>query len=151
VEHEKMKIFLCVHAQVRARERHHLWEFARPAGPGMCGRAGMTVGAANVRRCVVNEGVSVDAAPPATYTTGTTKSAAKGDAYPCVVLRAGGLGLETLSFGVPRLGGAHCVFDDWPTKPTWRAAANAPGGRCAVVRDSRRGAAKTRLELRPRS
>ncbi|KAJ1463361.1 hypothetical protein M885DRAFT_505051 [Pelagophyceae sp. CCMP2097] len=114
----------------------------------MCGRAGMTVGAADVGRRVVDAGVSVDAAAPAAYATGTTKSAAKGDAYPCVVLRAGGLGLETLSFGVPRLGGAHCVFDDWPTKPTWHAAANAQQGRCAVVRGPRLSAF---LEPRPRS
>ena len=44
----------------------------------------------------------------------------------------GSLGLQTLSFGARRYG-CHCVFDGWMEKPSWKAAATTPAGRCAVV------------------
>mmetsp|Transcript_29790 Transcript_29790/g.92163 ORF Transcript_29790/g.92163 Transcript_29790/m.92163 type:complete len:314 (+) Transcript_29790:905-1846(+) len=98
----------------------------------MCGRAGMTVGAAAVGGRVRAAGCAVDDAVPEPYATGTTKNAKDRDAYPTVVASDAGLTLRTKSFGVRRLR-CHCVFDGWMGKTTWRAAAMAPKGRCAVV------------------
>ena len=92
----------------------------------------MTVGAAAVGGRVRAAGCAVDDAVPEPYATGTTKNAKDRDAYPTVVASDAGLTLRTKSFGVRRLR-CHCVFDGWMGKTTWRAAAMAPKGRCAVV------------------
>ena len=78
-------------------------------------------------------GCPVDQAKPASYDTGTNKTAKKGDAYPAVIQKRDALSLETRTFGVARLRGTHCVFDGWMQKPTWAKAAKSATGRCAVV------------------
>jgi hypothetical protein len=94
---------------------------------------GMTVPHSVARARVVAAGVAVDNTMPATYTPSPAKNAKDCDTYPCVVLRPNGsVGLQTMSFGARRFG-CHCVFDGWMDKPSWKAAATAPAGRCAVV------------------
>ena len=78
-------------------------------------------------------GCPVDQAKPSSYETGTNKTAKKGDAYPAVVQKRDALSLETRTFGVARLRGTHCVFDNWMAKPTWAKAAKSATGRCAIV------------------
>jgi len=78
-------------------------------------------------------GCPVDQAKPASYDTGTNKTAKKGANYPAVVQKRDALSLETRTFGVARLRGTHCVFDNWMAKPTWAKAAKSENGRCAIV------------------
>ena len=99
----------------------------------MCGHAGLTVGAGAVGEHVRRAGCPVDAAKPSPYDTGTNKTAKKGANYPAVVQKRDALSLETRTFGVARLRGTHCVFDNWMAKPTWAKAAKSENGRCAIV------------------
>ena len=99
----------------------------------MCGHAGLTVGAGAVGEHVRRAGCPVDQTKPASYDTGTNKTAKKGSNYPAVVQKPDALSLETRTFGVARLRGTHCVFDGWMAKPTWAKAAKSANGRCAIV------------------
>ena len=99
----------------------------------MCGHAGLTVGAGAVGEHVRRAGCPVDQTEPASYDTGTNKTAKKGANYPAVVQKRDALSLETRTFGVARLRGTHCVFDGWMQKPTWAKAAKSAAGRCAIV------------------
>lgn len=100
----------------------------------MCGTAGMSVPAHAVAGAVRSAGCNVSDAAPAAYRTSTTKKHST-DTFPCVVARDAGTGLalETLAFGVTRFKCHNAFFENWQDRKTWKTAAAAPDGRCAMV------------------